>query len=151
MVPFGVDHLIFRARSIQEYVIGLVSTSLFYFTNLLADGKHSIYEEVEFAEALALGRLDHEGAVNGETECRRMITEVHQSLSNIRFGDTCMLKLTAVEDQLVSYPALLAFINNAIRIAQASSQIVSREDSGFGSLTKSFFAHHIDIAITDKR
>ena len=64
----SADHL-HGVRCVGDGVVLLVVLASHHVVNLLADGDEGVAEAVKFAERFALGRLHHEGVVDGE--CHR--------------------------------------------------------------------------------
>ena len=81
-----------------------------------------------------------------------MITEVHQTLGDIVFADAAhVVQVTAVEDHFVTYETSCTRVNDAISILQASSQVVSAEDSSLSSTCQTFSTHHADVTICNRQ
>ena len=59
------------------------------------------------------------------------------------------MQITAVQNHFVSYKPCSTCVDNAISIFETCSQIVSTQNSGFGSTCQSFGAHHTDIPVCD--
>ena len=81
-----------------------------------------------------------------------MIAVVHQAFGNIIFADTgFFVYLATFQNHLVSHKAVGSPVYNAIRIFQASSQIVCIENGCLGCHCQSFGTHHTDIAVGDRQ
>ena len=60
------------------------------------------------------------------------------------------MELTAVKNQLMTYPTIHACINNAECIFQFLSHVVRTYNSGCSGFAQAIFAHHTDIAVGDE-
>ena len=80
-----------------------------------------------------------------------MVAEVHQTLCYIRFGNTDCVELSAVQNQFMTYPAVMSGINNTIGITQLGCNVICTENSSCRCFTQPFATHHADISIRYKR
>ena len=87
MVPLVGRNLVFGVRSVLQHVVLLVGFAVLYLLDLFPDALHDLHEAIQLCLALALGRLDHQGAMNGEGECRSVVAKVHQALSDVALVD----------------------------------------------------------------
>ena len=101
--------------------------------DLAGDGDHRVAEPVEFAQRLALGRLDHQRAGDREAHRRRVESVVHQPLGDVvdrhpgGLGDR-----TDVDDALVGHPAVGAPIQHREVRVEAFGDVVGRQDGDRG-------------------
>ena len=80
-----------------------------------------------------------------------MVAEVHQTLCHIRFGNTNRVELSAVQNQFMTYSAVMSGIYNTIGITQLGGDVVGTKYSSCRCFTQPFAAHHADISIRYKR
>ena len=86
----------------------------------------------------------------GEGEGRSVIAVVHQTLGNIIFADTrFFVYLAAFQNHFVANEAGSAPVNDAIRILEASSQIIGAQYRYLGGTCQSFRSHHADVSVSD--
>ena len=146
MRPLIRHHFVFWVRRVKKDIIVFVRFSGLDIRYLLADLQQHIAETVYLHERLALGRLNHQCSVYRERECRRMIAIVHQTFGYIRLGNTDCVELAAIKNQFVPYPSRSAGINNAVRLFEPRSHIVSRKDSRSRSMAEPLRTQHSDIS-----
>ena len=88
--------------------------------DLAADGDHRVAEAVELGERLALGRLDHQRAGDGEAHRRGVEAVVHQPLGDVVDGDAGRLgDRPQVDDALVADAALGARVEDGEVLVRA--------------------------------
>ena len=97
--------------------------------DFVPDTLHHVEEAIQLSLALALRGLDHQGAVYGEGESGGMVTEVHQTLSDVALIDTAgLLEAAAVEDEFVPDTSCCSSVNDTVGIPKANRHVVSIED-----------------------
>ena len=136
---------------IYQNIIFLIRFSFFHFLDFLPDGQHHVHEVIQFGKAFAFCRLYHKRAVNGEGEGGSMIAIVHQSFGNIILTDArFFVNLAAFQYHFMTNKAGCAPIYDTIRVFQTGCQVISAENSDFGSTCQSFRTHHADISVSDR-
>ena len=149
VAPLVGGHLVEGMGGILEHIILLVSLTIHDLLDVGADALHHLDEAVELLEALTLGRLHHEGAVDGEGERRGVVVVVHESLGDVEVGDADSAKVAALDDALVSHEAGLTAVEDTVVLLQAGGEVVGIEDRSGGGSLESLSAHHADVGVGD--
>ena len=135
---------------VQQHVVRAVGATVLYLLYFLPDGQHGIDEVVQFGQAFAFGRFNHQRAVHGEREGGGMVAVVHQSFGDVVLADTCFgVDVATFQNHLVSHEAVGAAVDYAVGVLQAGGQVVGVEDGNLCGAGQSFGSHHADVAVGD--
>src|SRR5688572_27078613 len=97
----GYD-LLERVRRVLERIVGAIQRPCLDLSRLLPNRDHRVAEAVELTLRLALRRLDHQRAGDGEGHRRRVETEIHQTLRDVLHLDPRgRLERARIDDALV--------------------------------------------------
>src|SRR6187455_1695538 len=99
--PLGAADHGRSVRGVLQWIVGLVGLTTGDGRHLTMDGDERIAEAVELGLRLALGRLDHERAGDGEGHRRGVIAIVHQALRDVLDLEAVLLPRAEFEDALV--------------------------------------------------
>ena len=133
MIP-SFDEQHFRGvRRVDERVVILRINAHFHSANFFANGDHGIDEAIQLVFALALSRLDHERASDGEAHGRRMKAVVHQALGNIHIADAAqLLDWAHVNDALMRDEAAVAGVEHREMRSKFLRDVIGIEDCDCG-------------------
>ena len=139
-------------RCVLQNVVFLRSLAFFHFLDFVPDTFHNFDETVQFGFAFALGRFDHQSAVDGEGKSRCVVAEIHQTLGDVAFIDArTFFYGAAFQDQFVTDAACGTCINDSVSVFEFSRQIVCVQDCSLGDRLQPFCSQHADISICDRQ
>ena len=138
-------------RGIHERIVVLWPFARHHLLGFIGDAVHREDEAFDLPQILRFGRLNHEGARNGEAHGRRVETVVDETLGDIVDGDPRAVREGAqVHDALVCHEPVLTTVENLKFFAEPLRHVVRGEHRRSGRMAQTLRTHEANVGPRDR-